>query len=251
MFNDLTTDNLEQAEDRVGGFTPFESDIHTGDIKAFYGGKSPGGAKFIQLIVAVGGKEYRETIYVTNKQGQNFFHPKDKSGNRDTSKKVPLPGFTIVNDIALVTVGKELHQLDFEDKVVNVYDFDAKKELPKTVPMAMEVIGEKVSLGILQILESKKTKQGDEYVATGEDRTVNSINKVFHTESQMTVVEAQEGAESAAFWDKWLDSNKGKVQDMRDKNPQAGNAGRPPKPGAAPSSSGETASPAKSLFNKK
>lgn len=251
MFNDLTTDNLEQAEDRVGGFTPFESDIHTGEIKAFYGGKSPGGAKFIQLIVAVDGKEYRETVYVTNKQGQNFFHPKDKAGNRDTSKKVPLPGFTIINDIALVTVGKELHQLDFEDKVVNVYDFDAKKELPKTVPMAMEVIGEKVSLGILQILESKKTKQGDEYVATNEDRTVNTINKVFHTESQMTVVEAQEGAESAAFWDKWLTSNKGKVQDKRDKNPQAGNAGRPPKPGAAPTSTSESASPAKSLFNKK
>lgn len=251
MFNDLTTDNLEQAEDRVGGFSPFDSDIHTGKIKAFYGGQSPGGAKFIALIVAMGSQEYRETIYVTNRQGQNFFHPKDKSGNRDTSKKVPLPGFTIANDIALVTAGKELAQLDFEDKVINVYDFDAKKELPKSVPMAMELIDEQVSLGILQLLESKKTKQGDEYVATGEDRTVNNINKVFHTESQMTVVEAQEGADAPTFWDKWLAKNKGQVQDRRDKNPQAGNAGRPPKPGAAPASSSESASPAKSLFNKK
>lgn len=247
MFNNLSTEGLEQAEDRIGGFQPLTTDIYTGPVKAFYAGESAGGAKNVTVIVDVGGKEYRETIYVTNKKGENFFLNK-----QDNTKKVPLPGFTTINDMVLVTCEKQLADLDFEEKTIKVYDPEAKKELPKAVPMAVEMIGKVVSLGIQQVLESKKVKNDatGEYEATEEERTINTIAKVFHTESHMTVPEATAGSEVAGFWDKWLDANKDKVIDKRDKNPKAGNAGRPPKPGAAPGQ-GEAASPAKSLFGAK
>lgn len=247
MFNDLTTDNLEQTEDRIGGFTPYESDIYTGPVKAFYAGQSDKGAKFVAVILDMGqGKEYSETIYVTNRKGENFFLNK-----QDNTKKVPLPGFTLINDMSLVTCEKELAHLEWEDKVINLYDRDAGKQIPKSVPMCMEMIGKEVSLGITKNVESKRVKQGDEYVATGEERMTNSIDKVFHTASHMTVPEATHGAETATFWDKWLTANKGQVKDKRDKDAKSGNAGRPVKPGAAPSNEGTpTASPAKSLFNK-
>ncbi|MFR7882301.1 MAG: hypothetical protein ACLU5J_13140 [Christensenellales bacterium] len=41
-----------------------------------------------------GKKPYTETIYITNKEGKNYFLNK-----QDPTKKVPLPGFTLIDDL--------------------------------------------------------------------------------------------------------------------------------------------------------
>jgi len=243
LFANLKTDGLEESQDRIGGFGAIESDIVTGVVKAFYAGKSTGGAHSITAVVTLeGGKEYRETVYITNKKGENFFLNKN-----DTSKKVPLPGFTIADDFCLATTGLPLADQVFEEKVLNIYDYDARKELPKGVQVAMEVVGKTISLGVLKELHNKNEKKGDEYVATAETVERNAIDKVFHTESKKTIVELKNGAEEAQFWDKWLETNKGKTRDRREiKDGQAGNSSKtPPKAGEA------SAAPAKkSLFGK-
>ena len=251
LFGNLKSEGLEESQDRLGGFAPLETDIYTGVVKAFYAGKSAGGAQSVSIILAVpGGKEYRETFYVTNKKGENFFINK-----QDQTKKVPLPGFTIVDDICLCTTGKPLAEQDAEDKVINLYDSDAKKELPKSVPMLMEVVGQTVSLGILKQLENKNVKNEStgEYEATAETRDTNATDKVFHTETKMTTVEARNGAETPAFWDGWLERNKGKTRDKRSiKEGEAGATGAPKasgKPGAPPQAG--NAAPRASLFGKK
>jgi hypothetical protein len=139
-------------------------------------------------------KEYRETIYITNKQGENFFLNKD-----DPTKKVPLPGYTTVNDICLMTTDKPLSEQDTEAKMVNVWDNDAKKEVPKSVPVLTELLGQKVTLGILKQLVNKneKNQSSGKYEPTAETREENVIEKVFHSPTHMTVVEAQNGATEA------------------------------------------------------
>lgn len=243
LFANLKSDGLEESQDRVGGFGAVESDIATGIVKAFYAGKSAGGANSITVVVTLAGsKEYRETLWITNKQGENFFLNK-----QDKTKKVPLPGFTVADDICLATTGLPLADQPFEEKVLNIYDFDAKKELPKGVQVAMEVVGKEVSLGILKELHNKTEKKGDEYVDIPETRELNVIDKVFHTESKKTVVELKNGAEEAAFWDKWLENNKGKTRDRRSiKDGQAGTSSK-----TAPKAGETSAAPAKkSLFGK-
>lgn len=246
MFGDLTNDGLEETEDRLGGFAPFDTDIHTGTIKVAYAGAAASGARNVTLIVDVGGKEYRETIYITNKKGENFFLNKD-----DKTKKVPLPGFTTIDDICLVTTGKPLAEQGAEDKMVKVYDPEQKKEVPKSVPVLTELLGQVVSLAIVKTLENKSIKQGNEYVPTAETRLTNSIEKVFHTESRSTVAEARNNVEKPAFWDAWLERNKGKERDKR--TIKDGAAGAPGRPGAvsagAPQAAGGS-SPRKSLFGK-
>lgn len=240
LFSNLGTDGLEQAEDRVGGFNVFATDIYTGKVKALYAGKSSGGAQNLTLIADVDGKEYRETIYVTNKKGENFFLNK-----QDNSKKVPLPGFTIINDLVLITTGKPLSEQSAEDKVINVYDADAKKELPKTVPMLTEVIGQEFSMAIVNSKEFKQVKDANgEYVDTADTRETNNIEKIFHTETKMTVVEAQNGKTTGEFWDVWLNKNKDVQRDKtKGKTAQAGKPGTPPVAG--------NAAPRQSLFGKK
>lgn len=250
VFGGLTNDGLEETQDRLGGFDVFETDIYSGQIKVAYAGQSPGGARSVTMVVDFNGKEYRETVYITNKAGQNFFLNKD-----DKTKKVPLPGFTTIDDICLVTDGKPLHEQNAEDKMVNVYDPDAKKELPKSVPVLIDLIGKTVSLAISKVIENKSVKQSDgSYANTAETRTVNTIDKVFHTETKMTVAEARDGKETGAFWDAWIKRNKGKERDKRTiKDGQAGQVGRPGagKTHTGPPQAGNSQAPKKSLFGDK
>lgn len=246
LFGSLTTEGLEEAQDRVGGFQPFDTDLYTGPIKLAYAGQSDGGARNITLVVDMGGREYRETIYITNKKGENFFLNK-----QDNSKKVPLPGFTVIDDICLVTTGKPLAEQATEEKVVKVWDRDAKAEVPKTVPMLVDLLGQTVTLGIVRQLENKSEKDGNgNYVPIADTRETNFIDKVFHTETKMTVVEAKQGAETATFHDSWAERNRGQTRDKREiKDGEGGTAGRPGAPRSAPQAGNSNTKP-KSLFNK-
>lgn len=243
LFNNLTSNDLEETQDRLGGFAPLETDIYTGKIKAAYAGQSQGGAHSVTAIIALeGGREYRETFWVTNRKGENFYlNPQDKT------KKVGLPGFTVVDEICLVTNGKPLSEQETAEKVINVYDPDLKKEAPKSVDMLIDLIGEEVSLGILNSLENKTEKDNDgNYVPTAETRNVNTVEKVFHTGTKMTVAEARDGKEAAVFWDSWLERNKGKTRDKTNKDgAKSGRPGNPAKP-----VQGEGGSERKSLFAK-
>ena len=243
LFKKLTNDGLEESQDRLGGYTPLDSDIYTGTIKAMYAGHSQGGAMSVTMLADLAGKEYRETFYVTNKKGENFYlNPNDKT------KKVPLPGFTIVDDICLIVTGKPLAEQESEEKVINIYDYELKKEVPKSVPMLTELLGQKITLGIIKQVENKNVKQGDDYVATAETREINLVDKVFHPEMKLTVAEARNSQEEAKFHDAWAERNRGQTRDKRTLKDGAGGT-----PGASPKAGGTTgAAPArKSLFGQK
>jgi hypothetical protein len=245
MFNNLKSDGLEQSEDRLGGGFILDTDAYDTTIKLAYGIESTQGAKGVVLVTEVGGREYRETIYVTNRAGENFFLNKD-----DKTKKVPLPGFTVIDDICLCATGTSLSEQPVEEKTVKIYDYDEKKELPKSVPVLVELLGKPVTLGIFKNLENKSVKQGNDYVPTAETRLTNNIEKVFHTETKLTTAEARQGMSAGEFYDKWVERNKGVERDRRTlKEGEAGKSGRP---GGPPQAGGAAAgaAPKKSLFGK-
>lgn len=239
LFSNMSTDGLEQAQDRVGGFQPHESDIYTGLIKSAYAGESRNGAMSVTLNVDIGSQEYRETIYITNRQKQNYFLNK-----QDPSKKVPLPGFTTIDDICLIVTGSPLSEQETEEKVVKVYDVESKGEINKSVPMLTGLLNKQISLAVIKQKVNKVEKQGNEYIDTPESRFENRIEKVFHPELHVTVVEAKNDEKEAKFWDTWLSKNQGQTKDKRRiKDGQGGTAGAPPKPSDTANSN-----PRKSLF---
>lgn len=241
LFGNLTNDGLEEAQDRLGGFSRLETDAYLGKIKMAYAGKSPGGAQSITIIFGHGDgakEEYRETIYITNKQGENFYVDNDK-------KKQPLPGFTTIDDICQMISGKPLAQQSHEEKMVNVYDVDQKKEIPKSVPVLVELLGGDVILGIVKQLETKQVKQGDVYVDSAETRETNVIEKVFHHPSKLTVAEAKKGVQTAAFYTAWVEKHKGQTRDKTKKaagGVKTGKPGMPPIAGAASNGAAKGAS---------
>lgn len=251
VFSNLTTEGHEETNDRLGGFAIRETDAYLATIKMAYAGQSQGGAKSVSLVLTLPDGEYNETVYITNKQGENFFYnPNDKT------KKVSLPGFTTINDICIVTTGKELHEQDSEEKVVKVYDYDEKKEMPKTVPVLVELLGKTFYVGLLKQIEdkNKKNESTGEYEPTGETRETNTIEKVFHDPSMITVPEGRKAEKDgtdpvATFYEAWIKKNKGVTRDKsKGGGGNAGNSGRPA--GAAPTGAAGGPKKTSSLFGK-
>ena len=238
-FGNLGTDGLEQARDSLGGGGAIDSDSYTGTIKLAFAGASSGGARFLAVHIDLNGREYRETLYVTNKQGQNFY---EKGG-----KKIPLPGFTVANDLALLAIGYPLSAQTIEEKVVSLYNFEERKEIPTKVQAVTSLMGKEITVGVLKSIidKTKKNEQTGAYDPTGETREENNIDKVFHAESKKTVSEFTSGAESAEFHDKWVEKNKGQVRNKA--TGATGKTGLPGQAAAAPAAGG--GKPAgKSLF---
>ena len=246
IFGNLTNEGLEETTDRLGGFQIRATDIYPATIKAAYAGQSAGGARNVTIVVELPDGEYSETIYVTNKKGENWF-----LNQNDKSKKVPLPGFTTIDDICLVTTGKSLAEQDTEEKVVKIYDFEERKELPKAVQMLVDLIGQPLFLGIVQqtVDKNQKNESTGEYEPTGETRDENVIEKVFHDPSKMTVVEARQGATEPVFFEKWLSKNKGNIRNKaKGADGNGAQSGRPG--GGAPQSGNGGQKKTSSLFGK-
>jgi hypothetical protein len=244
LFNNLTTDGLEEAQDRLGGFSRLESGAYTGKIKAAYAGVAANSkAQSITVILAHGkdGKEeYRETLWITNKNGENFFVNKGGDG-----KKSPLPGFTIINDLCLVTTNKPLAEQPTEEKVMNIYDPDAKKELPKAVQMLVDLLDTEVTFGIIKQTVNKQEKDSaGNYQDTAETRDENFTDKIFHYPSNLTVNEALNKITTATFYGAWVEKNKGVTRDRTNKDlaKNGGKAGRPGMPPQAATAGGKTSS---------
>jgi len=248
IFGNLTTEGLEQSRDRLGGFQVLESGPYTGIIKAVYAGKSATSqAQSISVILETDKGEYRETFWITNKNNENFFRNK-----QDNTKKVPLPGFVTIEDLCLVTSNKPLAEQATEDKIMNVYDPESKKEVPKSVPMLVELLGKQVTLGILKETRNRQAKNSTtgEYEDTPESRDENTTDKVFHYPSNLTVVEARQGTTVATFFNAWVAKNKGVTRDRRTIKDGASNNGQTGRPGRpnTPPKAGDSAPKVQSLF---
>lgn len=241
VLANLTTDeSIKASKDTVGGgYAPKPSGVYDATIKAAYLTKSTGGATAVNLIAVIGDSEYRETVYITNKQGQNFYL--DKNGG----SKNYLPGFNTINDIALLTAQRELSQLDTERKVLNLWNSEQSKEVPTEVECITAMHGKPLKLGILEEITFKQAKNGNGvYVDTAETRSTNVISKVFHPANSKTVNECRAKAETADFINKWKAKWDGKPNDKTaGKAPQAATTGRT---SAATPSTTKTAA---SLFN--
>lgn len=229
------SDAVEQVQDTLGGFSRLESDIYDLIITMAYAVEAKSGS--IGVAFQFGGPnklEYRENIYVTSGTEKGGTHTYTNSRGETHY----LPNFITVNDIAMVTTGKELFELKTEQKDIPAWDPEEKKETIQKKDVFVELLGQPVSLGILKALE-------DKYQEETSSVENNMIDKVFKTGEMVTVVEGEAGLEEGVFYQRWLGKNKGVTQDRRKQSKDStGNAG-------APKANAATQGTTKSLFNKK
>lgn len=241
LLSGLTTDkNIADEKDSVGGSRVRESGLYPLTIALAYLTKSAGGALALNLVLKDDDGEVRQQLWVTNKKGENFYLDKKQ-------EKQYLPGFNMANSLALLTVGKEIAALDTEEKVINLYNFEAKADVPTKVDMVVELLGKEILVGLLKqtVDKTKKNEATGEYEPTGETREENEVDKFFRAEDRLTSSEIRAGATEAAFATTWETKWKDKTRD-RSTGAKGGNgtAGAPKASGPA------TSQPTQSLFKR-
>jgi hypothetical protein len=239
LLKTLKTDESIKGEERdsVGGFGVVDSGLYAAKIALAYVTKSAGGA--IGLVTSFkteDKKELRQTFWMTNKQGQNFY---EKDGQKNY-----LPGFNQANALALLTLGTEIADIETEEKVVNVYSAEARAEVPTKVQMLVDLLDKEVILGVQRQIVDKTAKDDKGvYQPTGDTREENEVDKIFRAKDKMTVAEIRAGAAEAKFIEQWAEKFTGKTRDRTTKG--GGTAGAPK--GAAAAAAG-TSKPKSSLF---
>ena len=224
MFSNLTTDNIEKSDDRVGGAAPrLPTSIYDATIKLAYVSDSRRSkAQALNIHMEINGQEIREQIWFTNGQGQNFYVAKDGSG-----KHMQLPGFTLVNELCLLTTEQELSQQDVEEKVAKLWNYEERAEKNTNVNCLTDMHGKTVKVALLRKLIDKtaQTDSGD-YKPTGDTVLINAVDKFLYAKDGRTVLEIQNNIEEAEFAEAWLTRNDNKDRDVTDKSkPAAGSSG--------------------------
>jgi hypothetical protein len=152
--------SLEQPKDIVtttdslGGRSLFDSDIYEATVSVAYTSVSKSGAKAVNLILNMGkDKQYRETIYVSSNTAKG-----GKSYTERDGKTYPMIGFTLINDLCIVATGLPLTSQDLEEKLINIYDFEARKEVPRSTDCLVNLHGKKVKVALIKALVNKQEK---------------------------------------------------------------------------------------------
>lgn len=236
IFSNKKAVKSEKVEDDyIGGGGILDTDIYPFTIKYAYIGKAANSeARNLSLcVVTDDGKEVTSSIWMTNRNGDVTYKDK-KSGDEKN-----LPGYNQVNSLAMLVLSKEVGDLDVEEKVLSLYDFDAKKEVPQTVPCFTELHGEKIHAAIQRqtVDKNKKNESTGDYEPTGETRDVNEIVKFFPSQGLVTISEVEHFVKSlggdfndvladgdlgkaiskmeddGAYATKWLEKNRGETWD--------------------------------------
>lgn len=201
--------DVKQAEDRVGAsYSVPESGVYPATIKHAYLSTSKNGANAINFEFDLGnGQTHREAMYVTNRNGQNFY---EKNG-----EKHYLPAFIHADAISLFTTGSPLSEQTSSPKIINLYNNEHKKEIPTEVPMLTAFLGKEVKLGIVKELSYKQeyNQTTGQYENTTDTRETASVNYVFSPKDERTVNEVKAQKPDAEFITKWKEKWEGVVKD--------------------------------------
>jgi len=225
----LPSDVEADDKDFLGGGYILESGLYEYDINMAYMIKSAGGATGINMIFTKDNQQFKQTFWVLSRDDKGN---KPTYTNTKTGKEVPLMGHTLASHITFLTLGKTLGELDDEEKVVRLYNFEAKAEVDTKVQVITALLGQKIVLGIMknEIDVTQKNDTTGKYDTTGKTKFENEVVKAFQAGTNRTVTEAKASAD-AEFITKWNDKNKGTV---RNKVEHKGPVGAPGAPASAP-----------------
>jgi hypothetical protein len=147
------------------------------------------------------GRKGGETLYVTSGDAKgNLTYSVDTK----TNEKRNLPGYNLANSLCLLTVGKELSEMDTEDKMVEVYNFETKSNVPTTVPVLTDLLRCQILGGIIKQKVDKNQKADDgKYYPTGEFREEGTLDKFFRASDRMSVPEILAEAPASKFAGEW------------------------------------------------
>ncbi len=220
-------DVIVKSTDSVGGFTARESAVVPMLISMAYLDESKGGAASVNLIFKDSDEnELRITEYISGgrAKGQKTFYISK------TNKKVPLPGWSKINDLCLTATSKQFKEQTAEPKELLLWDYDTQGEKLQTKKVITSLLGAQVKIGVLLVKVDvnvlnpafDQTKpinklSNSEYIPSGETREINEADKYFNIDTDLTTAEVNAGSTEAKFIHTWLKKWEGELKDKSTK----------------------------------
>lgn len=202
-----TKGEVVENKDKVSpAFGVLDTDIYDATLDLAFTRRSANGAIGLELhFTLADGYKYKETPWLTNRNKETTYM-RDGKAHR-------LPGYTLANNLALITTGADIVNQDTEEFVVKLYNYDMGVEQNTTVDALKEMMGNKVKLAIRKTLEFKRAANAQGvYEDTKDTREVNEIVAVMDVEG-FTVQELYDELDAPIFAPAWLEANQGKVRD--------------------------------------
>ena len=202
-------DDIKLKETSLGGGSYlWDSGVYKTIVDMAYFDQSKGGAHSLNVtLLGEDGKKLKQTVWFTNRKEEVHFI--NQKGEKDY-----LPGYTLANNLALIITGEDLNEAfeSSEKKMVNVYDFNEKKEKPTEKSVATSLLGKQVKVAVLKQTVNKRVNDGTgNYVDSAETRDENQIKEFYFPDSDLTVVEKAKDAKEALMMPKWAERNTGKT----------------------------------------
>ena len=203
-LGDTKNDDIMESDHLGGGFSPLPTDIYPCKLKYAYMDKSPrAGTPYVQLVLDINGRTISpKPLYIAYKETGTPCRV-------ENGKKIYTPAWKTLNSLAYAVTGKTLDSLPVEDKIIEKYSFEEKKNIPVKVPCFTDLCGVDIQVALKEYKEHKQQKVGDTYVPTTETRVINIVDKYLSKDGK-TAIEISQGKEPE-FAPKWLEANKGKV----------------------------------------
>ena len=213
---DLTqATDVEKDTDYVPGASfAWDSNIYEADIDMAYMEQKPTEAVFLVLTLKKGKRTFTESICVMSgkEKGKKTYYVKN-------GVKRNLPGFSLATQLCMTTLGKTLNDVvqSGEKRMINVYDFNARKEVPTEKFVVTELLGQQVCAGIIKELKNKKQQQPDgSFKALPVTKETNHTSYFFFKDTHLTVVETEAGDTEPKTYEQWVKQNVGVTKDSRE-----------------------------------
>lgn len=209
----LKTDNtIEVDKDVLSNIARIEeTNVYELAIEIAFLRTAPSGALALEMhLKSDKGANLRQTFWMTSgtaKGCKNFYI------NKSDGAKRYLPGFTLANDLALLACATEIGEIETEEKMVKLYDYATKTEVPTKVQMFTDLVGKSIKAGIQMSIEDKNVKNDSgEYVPSGETRTETNVDKFFRARDGLTRTEIIAGETDSVFLQQWIEKNQGSIR---------------------------------------
>ena len=174
------------------------------------------------------GRDFKTTLWVMSATGEYKWEKDGRSGY--------WPGFLLFDEISTIVTGKSCDLLNPpEDKIINIWNYQERKEKPTEAKVLTELQGGKINLAIL-------AQKRDHWEDSSKWVEQNELDKVFTPEG-LSVNEKQSGATEGTIQTRWED----RFQfDVADRRKQSKNGEKFVRQVQTPA--GQGAEPSKSLF---
>lgn len=177
--------------DSTGSLT-WDTGLYQALLKCAYFGTTKKGDPFVNLVIEINGITKTFPIYIM----YSDTHTTTKKG--PDGKLKSMPGYIQMNSLSYIVTDKVFDQISSnqEEKIIKAYNWDTRKEEPKTVMALTDLCNKQIKVGIKKVEKHKTALINGQYVPTTETFFTNEIDR-FYTEDGKLAKEKAEGKEAS------------------------------------------------------